>query len=57
LRGIVAGAASAATGLAVTGAAIAQIAGGVSHPQPDSGCTQVNLAAGGFSLDPRGCSA
>jgi hypothetical protein len=51
LRRIVTGAAIAATGLGLTGIAIAQIANGVSHPQPDTG-TPPNLVAGGFSLDP-----
>jgi hypothetical protein len=51
LRRIVTGAAIAATGLGLTGVAIAQISGGVPHAQPDAG-TPANLVAGGFSLDP-----
>jgi hypothetical protein len=51
LRRIVPGAALVATGLVVTGVAVAQITGGVSHAQPDAG-TPPNLVAGGFTLDP-----
>jgi hypothetical protein len=51
LRRFVVVAAIAATVLALTGIAIAQIARGVAHPQPDAG-TPPNLIADGFTLDP-----
>jgi hypothetical protein len=47
LRKIIAGSATAVAGLAVTGVAIAQIAGGLPNPQPVNG-SQPDLFAAGF---------